>query len=318
MIESKCQSTDGPAELTTSGYLHPAYAASLSEFGRPRLLPLSGGWIIERRISNSSHLDAMGCYPLFACQDWSLLQADLESIGSSLVCLSVVTDPFGEYDPTQLSKWFPDLAIPFKEHLVVDLSRPPNTFVHPHHRRNARKALSEVNVEKCDNPMDFLEDWIALYATLIERHDIRGMSAFSRVSFARQFTVPGLVTFRAVRDKATVGMLLWYRHGNRAYYHLGAYSPLGYELRASFALFNYALEYFSQRGTEWLNLGAGAGAGSSAESGLTRFKQGWSTGTRTAYLCGRVFDREKYQEIVLAKNVPATEYFPAYRLGEFN
>jgi Acetyltransferase (GNAT) domain len=301
-----------------NGYLHPAYAAALSEFGKPRLLPRCGGWILERQILNSSYIDAMGCYPLFACQDWSRLRDDLSAVTGSLVCLSLVTDPFGEYNLDYLNECFPEVAIPFKEHFVVDLSRPPHTFVHAHHQRNARNALREMRVEVCEHPIDFLEDWTMLYATLVARHNIRGMSAFSKESFVRQLTVPGIAAIRAVRDNTTMGMLLWYEQGNRAYYHLGAYSQLGYELGASFALFFYSLDYFAQQGMEWLNLGAGAGTRPGEESGLTRFKQGWSTATRTAYFCGRVFDPEKYQDIVLAKKIPATDYFPAYRLNEFN
>jgi hypothetical protein len=113
-------------------------------------------------------------------------------------------------------------------------------------------------------------------------------------------------------------MLLWYVQGKVSYYHLGAYSDLGYELRASFALFSHSVEYFVQHGFEWLNLGAGAGVGLDTDSGLGRFKQGWSTGTRTAYLCGRVFDPKKYEELVMARNTPPTAYFPAYRVGEFS
>src|SRR5215213_8208057 len=113
-----------------------------------------------------------------------------------------------------------------------------------------------------------------------------------------------------MRDGETVGMLLWYVQGDVAYYHLGAYSERGYELRASFALFQHAIEQFARRGLRWLNLGAGAGAASGAESGLSRFKQGWATGTRTAYFCGRIFDEKKYQEILRARGVPATKYFP--------
>ena len=317
MIESNVQSPERLDELMASGYLHPAYAESLSEFGAPRLLPRSGGWILERQIANSRHLDAMGCYPLFACKDWSQLRADLESIGKSLVCLSVVTDPFGEYDVACLREYFTDVAVPFKRHFVVDLSRPRDTFVHPNHRRNARRALGEIQVEKCVNPADFLEDWTTLYSTLVERHNVSGIAAFSRESFARQLRVPGIVVFRAVRDGVTLGMVLWYVYENRSYYHLGAYSPVGYELRASFALFSYSLEYFAEHGIRWLNLGAGAGVDTDAKSGLNRFKQGWSTGTRAAYFCGRIFDRKKYQEILFTKNLPATDYFPAYRAGEF-
>lgn len=312
------ETPDFDPAVEATGYLHATYAASLAEFGVPLGLPRSKGWILKRPIPGSTHHDAMGPYPLFSCQEWSQLNEDLEQIGSSLVCLSLVTDPIGDYDLAYLRQCFPDVTVPFKEHFVIDLSRPPESFVHSHHQRNARKAIAEVEINECARPVDFLNDWTTLYTTLQEKHAISGIAAFSRTSFAKQLTVPGIVAFRAVRGDATVGMVLWYRQGNRAYYHLGAYSPIGYELGASFALFNYSLDYFAQLGLEWLSLGAGAGAGRGRESGLTRFKQGWSTGTRTAYFCGRVFDSAKYREIVLAKNLPKTNYFPAYRLGEFN
>lgn len=300
-----------------TGYLHRHYAESLAGFGVPSELPGSKGWILERPIPGFDYCDAMGCYPIFVCQDWSLLNADLEQIGNGLVCLSLVTDPFGEYDVTYLLQCFRDVVIPFKEHFVVDLTRPLDTFVDSHHRRNARKALRALEVERCPSPTDFLCDWTTLYRTLIERHNITGIAAFSRDAFAKQLSVPGMVAFRAVHNDTAAGMLLWYAQGNRAYYHLGAYSPRGYELRASFALFAYSINYFAQHGFAWLNLGAGAGAGISGASGLGRFKQGWSTGVRTAYFCGRIFDQDKYQEIVKARNVASTKYFPAYRVGEF-
>ena len=147
-------------------------------------------------------------------------------------------------------------------------------------------------MERCLEPLEFLDDWVSLYQTLIDRYDITGISAFSRNSFAGQFSVPGIAAFRAVENGATAGMLLWYQQNNRAYYHLGAYSNRGYEVGASFALFDFALRYFCSRQLKWLNLGAGAGAGSS-NSGLTRFKQGWSTGVRTVYfLRSNLFSRE--------------------------
>lgn len=262
----------------------------------------------------------MGCYPLFACPDWSQLETDLGSIGSELVSLSLVTDPFGDYDEAYLSRCFPDLVIPFKQHFIVDLSRPLDSFTNSHHRRNARKALRQVQVEECVNSIDLLDDWVALYKALVKRHNIKGIAAFSRESFARQLAVPGIVALRAVNEGTTVGMLLWYSQENRAYYHLGAYSTAGYELGASFALFCYATQYFADRGFEWLDLGAGAGAGTGpdAQSGLSRFKQGWSTGTRTAYLCGRIINNVRFQEIMKAQQVAPTEYFPAYRAGEFS
>jgi len=307
----------GSVELIPSGYLHPAYAEALSEFGKPRLLPSSGGVVLQRHIRNSSSLDGMGCYPIFSCHNWSKLHDDLEKLGNELISLALVTDPFGYYDTTYLQSCFPDLVKAFKEHYVVDLTRPVEEFVVEHNRRNARRALGEMQIERCDVSEELLADWLRLYSNLIARHKISGIATFSPQSFLRQLLVPGLTIFRAVRDAETLGMIWWYEHENRAYYHLAAYSAAGYDLRASFALFRYSIDYFAKQEMRWLSLGAGAGSTADATSGLARFKQGWSTGTRTAYFCGRVFDPEKYQELVRIRNPGATDYFPAYRVGEF-
>jgi len=305
----------GTHNETISGYLHSSYAGSLAEFGRPRALPRCGGWVLDRTIPGVSFRDAMGCYPMFACRDWSQLEADLADAAADLVCLYMVTDPFGEYDRALLDRCFEDKVIAFKEHFCVDLSRAPNDFVCRHHQRYAHKALKLLDVEECRNSTEFLDDWIRLYEHLIQRHGITGIAAFSRNAFARQLEVPGLAAFRASYRGTLVGMLLWYIQGDVAYYHLGAHNPLGYETHSSFALFWHAIECFMAGGLKWLNLGAGIGG--DATDGLSRFKKGWSTGTRTAYFCGRILDWGKYTEIVKARGIANTEYFPAYRTGEF-
>ena len=65
--------------------MHAMYAASLEEFGTPRELPRCKGWILECQIPGFSDHDAMGCYPLFLCQDWPRLHSDLEDLGNDLV-----------------------------------------------------------------------------------------------------------------------------------------------------------------------------------------------------------------------------------------
>ncbi|MCG6135000.1 MAG: hypothetical protein MET45_10100 [Nostoc sp. LLA-1] len=301
-----------------TGYLHAEYAKSLEEFGYPYLLSKSQGWILDREIAGSAYRDAINCYPLFSCKNWSEIGEDLESLKENeLVTLSVVTDPFGNYDIKHLHKYFNYKVIPFKEHFVVDTSRPLDSFVANHHRRYAHKALQNIQVEKCQEPMKFIHDWIKLYDVLVQRHNIQGISAFSEQSFIRQLQVPGILMFRAVHQEITVGITLWYIHSDVGYYHLGAYSDVGYQLRASFALFWSAIEYFSSYQLPWLSLGAGAGIQSDETDGLTRFKQGWATGTKTAYFCGHIFDEQKYKELVDIKDIPGTDYFPAYRKGEF-
>src|SRR5262245_14354559 len=287
---------------TTAGYAHALYAKSLAEFGTPLELPSCGGWILKRRIPGYPNYDGMGCYPLFACQDWAQLEGDVENTSSQLVSLAIVTDPFAEFSATLLKHCFRDVFVPFKEHFVVDLRASTNRFVSEHHRRNARKALKQIRVEQCDDPDAFLTDWQELYRHLIGRHHIKGIAVFSQSAFQQQFRVPGLVAFRAEHEGATVGMLLWYVQDQVGYYHLRAYNQKGYALKASFGLFWQAIDYFAGKGLHWLNLGAGTGATTAMDCGLSKFKRGWATGTRTAYFCGRIFDRATYRDITQANS----------------
>jgi hypothetical protein len=310
-----------------AGYLSPAYAAAVSSAGVPRPLPRSGGWIIERTVAvagtgAAAPCDAMGSYPLFCCARWRELAADLDALDRPLVSLVVVTDPFGDYTAAELGASFPDRVARYKDHFVADLSRPLESFVSDHHRRYARAAARDVEVERCATPADFVDDWTALYGVLIRRHGITGIAAFSRAAFAAQLAVPGVALYRAVaRDGGdTLGMTLWYRQGDVAYYHLGAYSERGYALRASFPLFWRAFEELAAQGVRWVDLGAGAalgGAGGQGTEGLVRFKRGWSTETRPTYLCGRIFRPAAYADLVRARGLHDVAYFPAYRHGEF-
>jgi hypothetical protein len=270
--------------------------------------------LLERSIPDTDARDAMGCYPLFVCEDWRGLEADLEEL-DGLVSVALVTDPFGAYDEAWLRRCFRDVATPFKPHFVADLEQPIDRIVSRHHRYYARKALGRVSVERCDSPESHLDEWVGLYDHLIARHRLSGVKAFSRQSFATQLRIPGAIMLRATCDGTAVGAHLWYVHGGVAHSHLAAFSARGYELMASYALYWFALKTLAGE-VRWLNFGAGSGAAADADAGLTAFKRGWATETRTAYFCGRIFDREKY-DVLAATEAQRSGYFPAYRRGEF-
>jgi hypothetical protein len=300
-------------ELT--GYLHPMYAESFSEFGLPRLMPGSGGWILERSIPGYEERDAMGCYPIFVCRDWCRLYDDLAGVGNDLVSLAIVTDPFGSYTLADLQACF-TTVVPFKDHHVIDLSQSSHAQISKHHRYYAKKSLEKVGVETCVIPEQFLDDWVDLYGELIQRHHLKGIQAFSRKAFERQLRVPGLVILRAAYEGKTVGAHLWYLHGDVAYSHLAAFNSTGYELMASYALYWSALDCLAGR-ARWLDLGAGAGTKNDASDGLAQFKRGWAKDTRRVHFCGRILNLERYETIAAENGMSATDYFPAYRAGEF-
>jgi hypothetical protein len=299
-----------------TGYMHPGYAASLAEFGSPLELQRCEGWLLERDITGTGSKDAMGCYPLFACRDWSQLERDLVDLEGKLVCVTIVADPFGNHDRQLLERCFDTVSV-IKEHYAADLTAPADAIVSKHNRSYALKALNHVKVQVCQKPIELLDEWVLLYHSLIERHAIRGIRAFSRKSFEKQLAVPGLVALRAERERVAVGIDLYYIQGDTAYAHLLACSPQGYRLRASYALKWYAILHFTGR-VRWIDWGGGAGITARDADGLVAFKRGWATCTRPAYFCTKILDNLKYREIVRARGLGHSGYFPTYREGEFS
>jgi hypothetical protein len=317
MLEARSVASPRSVDQAEAGYQHQAYAASLSGFGTPFRLERARGWLLRRRIPSTEVDDAMGPYPMLCCGDWAGVRADLEELENSVVSVVAVIDPFGEYDKADLESAFPDALTVFKPHFVTDLSLRQGAYVDPHHRRNATRGLRELQIDLSRAPLQYLDDWNRLYTSLKIRHEITGLRAFSASSFAQQLAVPGMVAFRATRGGATVGMLLWYVQGDVAHYHLGASDTDGYRLHASFALFDAAIDHFSATGVQWLDLGGEAGVNPKNDGGLARFKRGWSTGSRSALLGGRICNRDAYDELTRGAGLPPTSYFPRYRAGEY-
>jgi hypothetical protein len=225
------------------------------------------------------------------------------------VSVVVVVDPLAAIEADVLPQIFPDCLIPLKAHFVRDLES--RVELPKHHRRNVLRAVRSVDVQVCEEPAAHLDEWLALYSGLASRHGLSGTRAFSREAFAAQLAVPGLIALRAGRDGVTVAMSLWYESGMNAYYHLGASNALGYEVGASYALFDRAFEVLSNMGVRRVHLG---GVPQSGSDGLHRFKSGWATEQRVAWLGGRVLDEAAYAR--LAASHPDTSWFPSYRHSE--
>jgi hypothetical protein len=297
-------------------YADPQYAASLREFGSPLELPSSRGWVLQRAIPGTTSCDSMGCYPLFSCRDWSTLTNDLEDLPGNLVSLTLVTDPFAAPSADELRDTF-DVVLPFKHHFLIDLDRPAETVVARHHRKSVRKALRALTIEQYD-PTTELSTWCELYGHLIEKHRIDGIRAFSSASFAAQADLNGLVGLKASLGDRVVGMHWYLTASDVVYAHLAALHPDAYGVYASHGLFWTAIEMFTGN-YRWLDMGAGTGAAGTGGDGdgLTEFKAGWSSDTAPTFLCGKILDRARYDELT-RRDLRQTEYFPAYRYGEFS
>lgn len=298
-----------------SGYMHPQYAESHHELGSVRNLPHSRGCLIRRTIPGYPDADGMGCYPLFACGDWSQLRLDMAELADEFVSVALVTDPFGDYDEHCLRRCFPDLVIPFKRHYVVNLSKPRALVVSKHHLRYARKALRLLAIDVHPDPPAFLEEWMRLHGHLVSKKKIRPIGTFSRRAFARQLATPGMVLFWAAYEQTPVAAIMFLVHGEVAYGHALGYTPEGYAMWAQYALISSAIDYFSGS-LHWIDLMGVPGLRDEGNEGIRRFKEGWTRETRMAWFCGSICDREKYAEIVRTTRTSGAGYFPAYRCNE--
>jgi hypothetical protein len=298
--------------VTYLGYADEEYGLCFSGLAAPLYLKNASANLLCRSIEGVEIQDAMGAYPLLACGDWSLLAADLADLPGSLVSVTAVSDPLADCPPETLKNAFPDLCVPYKEHFLVDLQADPAVFVHSHHRRNVAKSLAKLTVREQAGESIDLERWLVLYDSLIDRHQIAGIARFSRDYFKRLKSFHSSVVLTAYLDGAAVGMMWCIRTRTDVYYHLAAYDQAGYDSRASFALFWTAIDMFKRLGLRFLALGAGAGVYGTSE-GLSRFKAGWATGTRTAFLCGRIINKTAYEQLARERISQNTGYFPAYR-----
>lgn len=296
----------------SSGYYHSGYATSLCEFGTPVYLPACNAWIIKRPIPGTSYYDAMGCYPLFCCQNWAALESDIKSLKNDLVSLVLVTDPMANIDSVWLNNIFDHVYL-YRHHFVVETGSPLHTFVSKSHQANARKALRKINVEKCENPVDRLDDWLHLFDVLASRHQIEGLRRFSADAFRQQLSLPGMVMFRSSYQQETVGLDLWYEQDNGAQGHLVAFNETGYKLSASYASKWAVLSHFNER-VRWINLGGGQSM--DGNDGLGFFKKGFANTTRPSWLCGKILQPDIYQELANFEINGRSTYFPAYRHGE--
>lgn len=302
------------ATTDLTGYLHPGYAAALAEFGTPICLPRSGGWLLRRRIPGTDFFDAMGTYPYLACVDWASLATDLDALQEAdpqLVSVSAAPDPFGSYDNDALRRAFPDLVNPYKQHLVADLEMPDERIISEHHAARIRRAKRKLAVEVVDQPLSCVELWTRLFEYSVRQFSITGIQAFSPASFARQLAIPGTSLWLVHHETEAVAAAVTMSHDNVAYTHLLAASPLGRKLGASYVIYDSAIRHL-RRTVRWIDWGAVPGD-SDGETGLKSFKAGWSTGSKPAYICGRITNRKNYELLAQTTGTAGSSYFPCYR-----
>jgi hypothetical protein len=296
------------------GYLHPLYAQSFSEIGEPIFLPKSKGWLIKRKIPGTPYFDAMGPYPLFFCENWNELIYDFSPLKEELISISLVIPPFSNFDEEKYAQYF-DIFTSFKDHYIADLSTPVEKIISKTRRKDIRKAKNKLIVELQFPPNINIDEWEYLYTCLISRHRINGFRTFSKFSFEKQLSIPNTHYFRVLQDGLVVGGNIYFIQDHIAYAHLSAFTEIGYDLGAPYAVKGFAMNYFQEK-IQFINFGGSTGK-QNERNGLDEFKKGWSNRVEKSYFCGKVLNKDRYQELNQRRFKNKTDWFPSYRTNDF-
>ena len=296
------------------GYASETFAEACRDYGRPRRLRSCGASVLLREINGTPFIDAMGCYPLFACQHWDRLADNLGELEHDCVSLVLVSDPFSPLGQPALETIF-DRVVFFKNHYVADLTVETRDFVSAKRLRSGRSLLRRMRVEVVRKSAAFVDEWLQLQRELQDRHGSRATRPLTREAMADLFATPGVTVLRATLDDALMGIHVDILAGGVVYAHLAAYSRAGYAANASSAINIFEIEFFRDK-ARWIDWGGNAGSAEDANDGLALFKSRFSTGSLPVYLCGKIFQHARYDELVRALPGSNRAFFPAYRAGD--
>lgn len=283
-------------------YASAAYVAALGT-----VLPVAawGGAALWRRpIDGGALHDAASGYPLLPFDaGWDVGAGLHEIAASGAVSLTLVTCPLS---PCPAPHRFAHRRDYKRHHLVLGGAGAyqPNA----HHRRRIRDAARRVEVGAVALA-EVLDDWGRLQAALAARRGFIGaLHDFPRATIAA-WAALGLRAFAAWQGGIIVGMGLWFRHADTAWYHLGAADDTARESGAGHALMDVAIRALLADGVTRIVLGGGLQPIGGAACGLDRFKAGFGNAARPNQLLGAVLDAAACARLGGAFG----SFFPAYR-----
>ena len=293
-------------------YTREIFAKSLFHIGEHLFVPSWNIYVLKRQILINGDVvgyDATGVYPITILSSSSNIESGLKFLrDAGLISIVMVLDDFHRPEMNIVNSHF-SLSKKLKTHYVFDPSRSPIIY-DKHHRYELRQAHKNIRTEIIDLS-HYMDQWISLYASLSDKHHLKGTHDFPLEHFKALSEINGVVTFGAFLDNQLVSCHIWVEYEGFAHSHLAASNEKGYIARAAYALNDFALNHFKNYSI--VNFGGGAGL-NDEENGLSKFKKGFSNRESDAIICGAILDQSKYDSLVtLNRGLPNTNFFPAYR-----
>lgn len=193
---------------------------------------------------------------------------------------------------------------------ALDAPAGPLAGVHPHHRRQARRAQRAGVTAAVHERPPALDDFVALYEQTMRRRGARGFYLFPPSYWAALRDGVPLARVDARRDGELVASLLCLATPPWLHYHLGGSSEAGRALGANHLLFLTAAAWAAERGYTRFHLGGGVGG---REDSLLAFKQRFAPPGRVTACVGKaIHDPARYRALSGGGDDRAG-FFPAYR-----
>jgi hypothetical protein len=296
--------------MTEHPYSRADYAAASMTGSIGLDVPTWDAAICARGIPGTDLRDACGPYPMLPIATTADIAHGLDAMRrAGCVSFVAVIDPIFCVPEDRLNAF--DAVRHFKTHYLLDLSIGPFA-PNKHHRYDIKKARKNVSIVET-SMRSAAAGFRSAYATLGEKHGFGSADAFLDLHIPFLCDLPGIKVFTAVDgERKAVSYSIWFEHDGVAYNHLGASLPEGYAVGSAYALYAAAIESFSH--CRILNFGGGAGSDDDPNSGLARFKRGFSNSSASARLVRTILDTDSYEDLCARARIdPAESYFPAYR-----
>lgn len=283
-------------------------ASLYRHIGVPIEIPEWKCWLLKRVIPETDQFDCIGSYPMLIIdRDANLLGGINRLSDMGIISVVFVTDTFTCPSHQNMITVF-DYNKPFKTHFIYN-TKIGSIQYNKHHRYEIKQALKQIEI-RIISLKDYIEDWIILYQGLIQKHNIRGASALSKEALENLVNLNDITSIAAFKDNKMVSCHLWIKYQQYVYSFLAASNEEGYRHRASYAIYDAAIQYFTD--VDMINFGGCAGAIDNVQDGLAKFKAGFSNDSKMSYVFGSVIKPETYTKLC-GSNTENIHYFPAYR-----
>lgn len=243
--------------------------------------------------------------------DTGRLSQDLEEFRSKFQCFFGVLNPWVQ-SCEGLDKF--DVVLEYKDHFFCDLGiNDIWRILSDNHKRLIKKALKLAKIARISNSGDIEKIWLELYNHLIAKRQISGISRFTPQILKNFIRLPQSAIYAATIENQICGITIFCFDERIVYYHLAAYSDIGYDHSVSYGIFWQAIQDFKKDGFKVLHLGGVPGVYASS-SGLYKFKKGFSSGLKKTHFIGKILNRDQFNETLKKSGtVGVFDFFPPYR-----